>query len=173
MSVTEATSERGQEFRRSGYPRPVGWTRSGFVADAGSLKAYPAPWINGEHAADGDFYSFRDDMGRAHEERLCCICGDQLGSVVAIGAYRGERATSGGWGHPRCIKLAVRMCPHFAEMEGTVAWMHVGPGVGVLNPAYEDHDDVVETAAPLDREALNFLAADDPWGTVGTSASGL
>jgi hypothetical protein len=151
----------------TGLPRPK--ASPGRRYDDDQLKEpLPLPWINGDGPdpdGEADFYAFRDDCSRAASERLCCICGDPLGRVVTLGAMSGDRLTSGGWGHPRCIHMAVRLCPHFAKIEGTVAWLHQGPGFGVVEPATFEVDVVSDDALPMSRDALASLAKSDPWGT--------
>lgn len=174
----------------TGLPRPKavpGWVEDERGERTTQKKpALPLPWINGDGPdAEGmaDFYAFRDDCRRADTERLCCICGDPLNHYVAIGAQSGERQTSGGWGHPRCIALAVRLCPHFDKFRDgpVVAWLHEGEGIGVdrvmfsvdsppldrdfigLGATFEV-DDVLPTTKPMDRSDLAWLARTNPWG---------
>lgn len=157
---------------RTGLPRPN--ASPGWETDADGertdvrRRALPLPWINGAPDADGsaDFYAFRDDCRRAEVDRLCCICGDALGPLVVIAAMSGAAQTSGGWGHPRCIQLSVQLCPHFRhhDDEPIVAWLHRGPGVGVVEPATFEVDDIVGSADPVGRDELAHLAKADPWG---------
>lgn len=144
--------------------------------DVEATKRLPAPWINGWHSAvDGDFYSFRDDLQSAHDERLCCICGDAMLGSVAVAAAYGKKQTSGGWGHPRCVTLSVRTCPHFTDpfpvepgsdepRYAIVAWRWDGDGVGVDRPGFEAEDPVSEGAVPLSWAELRAWAAEEPWG---------
>jgi hypothetical protein len=151
----------------TGLPRPS----VAMALDKGGEKVVrrlPAPWINGQHALKGDFYSFRDDVRRAETERLCCICGDPLRDLVAIAAFGGGLETSGGWGHPRCVNMAVVMCPHFTNERAltwsTVAWLYDGPGVGCSSPMFEDIDEIDLPVTGMSRETLKDLAKDNPWG---------
>lgn len=132
-------------------------------------KFWPAPWVNGEHALKGDFYSFRDDSGRAWTEPLCCICGGELGPVVAIAAMGGVQETAGGWGHPRCVDLSVTLCPHFTDAKGTVAFLVQDGTIGIVEPVSMSIDEIVPSATPLDRTALRALAKADPAGLAPTN----
>lgn len=152
----------------TGLPRPTALPDNPFLSQDKSLR-FPVPWIN-QAPVDGvaDFTAFQDDSRRAEAERLCCICGDPLKHVVAIGAGNGRRETSAGWGHPRCVQLAVALCPHFndshAQTWDTVAWLHHGEGVGVYDIELVGFDPVVDTATTLTRDGLKVLAQTDPWG---------
>lgn len=163
----EVSDETIADAERTGLPRPVSTvTDRDPVSHALRERRFPTPWINGTHGLRGDFYSFRIDSLRALEDRLCCICGDPLRASVAIGAESGKRRTAGGWGHPRCLVLAVRTCPHFTEAPvpfEVVAYRHTGPGIGVVRPEFAI-DDIVETAEPLSLGALVAWAKADPWG---------
>lgn len=154
---------------RTGLPRPLAMPSPRYPEDPPNpqARALPLPWINGTAPAKGefaDFYAFREDCRRAETDRLCCICGDPLRYFVTVGAMGGDRATSGGWGHPRCIHLSVRLCPHFADLTETVAWLHEGDGIGVSLPATFEIDEVLDTARAMDRQDLAWLARTNPWG---------
>ncbi|MFS0885164.1 hypothetical protein [Aeromicrobium sp. 179-A 4D2 NHS] len=129
---------------------------------------WPVPWINGDHGLRGDFHSFRDDMERAETERLCCVCGDGLGLSVLIGALSGKDETSGGWSHPKCLRLAVTICPHFTRGEPDPdrisGWLWVGDGVGLADAATFSIDEVHPDAVPLTRADIDRLAQADPMG---------
>jgi hypothetical protein len=131
----------------------------------------PAPWINGtEIEAQEDWHSFRPDAMRAHEERLCVVCGEPLNQSVILGVMDiRRRETSGPGGHPRCIWVAVNSCPHLVELESdTVAWEYVDEGVGYDGPSHEDAygsgERVDDSAHPLTRSQLKSLARTDPLG---------
>jgi hypothetical protein len=133
--------------------------------DLPTMEWWPIPWINGEHGAKGDFYSFRDDMRRAETERLCCVCGNGLHQTIAIAANGGLKETSGGWGHPKCVKLTISICPHFTRQNlTTVAYAYQGAGVGLEGEAEFSIDHIHPDATPLTAEQLTELAAADPWG---------
>lgn len=166
-----------------GWPRPV-WVRPDAAAcpegrgargheadDEGApARRLPVPWINGESGLKGDFYSFRPDALRSVEQRLCAVCGNHMPGDIALGAMNGNRITSGGWCHPRCLAVAVRMCPHFTHNDSDatfiVGWRYRGPGVGLVDVELVD-DPVAPCAAPLTVSELTEWARRDPWGHEG------
>lgn len=165
--VNETNSPR---YSGTGYPLPL-VDDSLVRTDTNAYRlperrAWPVPWINGDYGLDGDFHSFRDDHQRAETERLCCVCGNGLHATVVVAAENKRRSTSGGWSHPRCARLAVTMCPHFADSgdDEMVAWLHTGPGIGLAHGATFSVDDVAEECEPLTLALVAAIAADDPWG---------
>jgi hypothetical protein len=171
MHPTNKDSEATSDNDRLGLPRPSisPWqTEEEGDTSTRSSRRLPTPWINGSAAMDGDFLSFRNDMLRALTERRCCICGDQLNRVIAIAAANGNLETSGGWGHPRCVQMAISLCPHFAteraQAWSTVAWLYEGPGVGCSDPSFGDFDEIDQPVEALARGALKSLAKENPWG---------
>lgn len=175
VATTPHVPEPASDNDRTGLPRPMvtpfgadDLVRDGLLREGRKL---PAPWINGAAGLDGNFLDFRKDVTRAETERLCCVCGDELHELVAIAAMNGERETSGGWGHPRCVALAVRLCPHFLRDDAlawpVVAYLHRGPGVGVTDPTFSI-DTIDDAPTPLTRTELTDLARTDPWGHATT-----
>lgn len=160
------------DWNHAGYPRPLVY-HVNIAADARDkmpkIGHFPAPWINGDHAKSGDFYSFRDDAMRAVTESLCCMCGTALRGVVAVGISVRERkpVSYGGWCHPKCLRLAVSLCPHYSdsEPETVVAHLHVGDGPGV-EPDPEALSGAIPLAGttPLTMAELRDLAVSNPWG---------
>lgn len=124
----------------TGLPRPrarftgsaerTGWT--------GSLRY---PWINAGSVAEPQWLSFRpEDSLRAHELRLCAVCGVVVaGPLVYLNfgwlPSPGARPeTSGPGAHPVCALIAVDDCPHLAEQlarrgaDTVIGWLWTGPG---------------------------------------------
>lgn len=152
----------------TGLPRPVVRVERRKTDGTVKSESFPAPWINGAFGALGDFFTFRPDMLRSLSESLCCICGDGLAGEVAIAAAHGRKETSAGWGHPLCVLIAVRRCPHFSEAKvpfDTVAWRWNGPGVGVARADFSDTDAIEDGAEPLSLDALKAWAKQSPYGT--------
>lgn len=171
MTTCPVTGETYDE-NRTGWPMQRVNVETMPDEDGNSTNAlFPVPWVNGHNAFANDFYSFRDDCNRAFTERLCCICGDPLNKVVAIAAMGGRNETNGGWGHPRCVQLTVRTCPHFTRNTfETVAWLYEGPGVGCSEGTMSI--DVVDMdVSPLTPDALRELSRRDPLG-MGTCPIG-
>lgn len=161
MMVLSGFLESMAEFR--GLPRPT--------APYGNRKL-PMPWINGDEG-DSDFLDFKEPRPVVSvRDRLCAICGNKMDGFVTLAAANNQRYTSGGWGHPRCIALAVKVCPHFQRYEQggkgyenpTVAWLYRGEGVGLVDPNFEYFDEISSDAEPLTLIELKQLARDNPWG---------
>ena len=182
-----------------GWPRPLGTyePRRGWHAHRGEPRALPVPWVieidshNGE--AEVAWTTFHDQSTRAHSERLCQVCGEALGRILVLGVSNMRSETSGPGCHPRCAALAIRFCPHFAEIadDETIAYIYEGEGVGYLWPSerpprgsrreppdpideviasgeeepYTLPNPVVAEARPLTRDEVKQLAKDNPLGT--------
>jgi hypothetical protein len=151
--------------------RPVGSTRCPQLPDR-----LPVPWINGPCVqAHNDWHGFRTDGIRAHDERLCVVCGDPLGQRILLGSMSGGRVTAGPGGHPHCIRLAVSTCPHLVERDSpdaTVAFEYVGDDVGYLVDdeeelalSYGQGEQISAEARPLTRAQVHEIAKADPWGS--------
>lgn len=175
VEVVPTPRNRGPEplaYSTTGYPLPMVHDHAVYPEGEwnedrrGSREWWPVPWINGDYGLKGDFHSFRDDMDRAETERLCCVCGDPLGLSILLGAISDRHETSGGWSHPKCLRLAVTMCPHFTRKteEKTFGYLWVGDGIGLTGDANFAVDEVHPDVVPLTREDVNRLAAADPMG---------
>jgi hypothetical protein len=160
----------------AGWPRPKApWRHEGgYTANRCPElpDRLPVPWINGPCIEkDGDWHSFREDAQKAHHERLCVVCGEPLGKVIALGAMHGDKVTAGPGGHPRCIWLAANTCPHLVEQhddEATIAWVYKGPDVGYicddLDLDWGGGEEIDSSARPLKLAELKELARSNPLG---------
>lgn len=167
--------QSGSVLDAPGWPRPWRmWEPDEWKRERGAMaRLLPVPWINGSNIEKGDWLSFPDDRDRAHHDRLCAVCGEHMAGAVVLGAFMGLKETSGPGGHPRCMLMAVLLCPHFQkerEEDAPVAWLHRGDGPGyVVEGAWKDEpyigtNDVVPTAEPLTVDALKKLAKAEPLG---------
>lgn len=174
---------RPQKADEPGWPRPKREARVRWDPD---LKMLPAPYINGEpiersvklgRRGDG-WLDFRDDCYQRHVvERRCVVCGEPLNKVILLGAFSTDHLddrplTSGPGGHPRCMWLAVKSCPHLQEKsEGVVAYRYRGKGIGFFKPPTKANDmgagdRLLASAArhPLTLEQVREIALADPMG---------
>lgn len=159
-----------------GWPRP--WRRWKARLDlpegVPTERLLPVPWINGGKTLTEDWLAFRADAIEAHDNRLCTVCGETMEGTIVLGRYGTEgKFTSGPGGHPRCLLLAVSLCPHFAIQDNVVAYAYDGPTPGYRISSYvrEDAEQpyvdiaaVKHNARPLTREALRELAKRSPLG---------
>lgn len=180
--LPDTNRTHGQPERRrvskveKGWPRPYAWYEADEhqVADGTRMSGnLPVPWVAevGPHGVG--WTTFHGDADRAHDERLCQVCGLQLGSIVLLGLARpGE--TSGPGCHPRCMALAVQHCPHLA-LDGVIAYQYTGPGPGYVddiafpwnspyNGLYAENVNVSTYAVPLTAADVKALAKRDPMG---------
>ena len=170
--------ERQGSYEQAGLPRPRAfWESHGSREGRYASMRLPVPWING--IEDCDFHTFRADGFRAHTERLCQVCGNPLNKRILLGAYSGNKMTSGPGGHPHCIRLAVNLCPHLRDVVGdTIAWEYIGGGNGycVHPDGYDTFwewadamgwgggEEIHRSARPLTRDDVAEIAKTDPWG---------
>lgn len=138
----------------------------------------PEPWIVGD-----DWTVFHDEAtGSAHRDRLCQVCGEQLGAVVVLMRGHRRRETSGPGCHPRCAVLAARFCPHIVELgDVPIAYRYEGDGLGfdgvdrdtpLDEEPYSDELPVHPSAVAMTRAELRNLAKNDPLGTAGENTKG-
>jgi hypothetical protein len=158
------------------------------------MRRLPLPWVNGLkpvwQAARG-FVEMDPKRVSASEQTkpwgLCVVCGLELGRVRVMGRFRGTdrlagvMLTDGPAGHPRCIALAARHCPHLrslagldeplrngAEHDRVVAYVYDGPGppsLAVPKGRGSGLPRVVHPSArKLTPEDLRALAKTDPLG---------
>lgn len=131
----------------------------------------PLPWVNDE---DTGFLNFGRDAERAHTDRLCAVCGEELHRVIVLGAVfePEQRLTNGPGAHPRCFALALRFCPHFDaryDDADVVGFVYRGCGLGYVTPPerepYEEFAaPVYESAEPISRADARALARTNPLG---------
>lgn len=160
----------------------------------------PVPWINGVnpifHGASGFTMMVPKRVEQARAERLCVVCGEQLGRVVAMGRYtggpEGVMLTDGPPGHPRCIALAALHCPHLrrrdelrkVNADGVVAYVYDGPSFACIPVPGRDSErkadgrDVMlprvvnPRARAVTLGELQALASADPLGGFPSESSG-
>lgn len=168
-------SAPGTPPRLRGYPRRKMLAK---LSD-GTEAMFPNLYVGGKEQHSGDFLTFQD--GRARRlirARECVVCGLPMEGVVILGRYMTRaavtRRTDGPPGHPRCVNLAVNICPHFvkarAKLSGTVAYLWDGPGCGFQygDRRVADGADarVHEDAWALTAEELSKIARENPMGVL-------
>lgn len=196
MNAVASAEVRAVAEPQAGWPRPRGtWldeSRDRLRLDEAEPETLPIPWVL---ACDEDgtvsWTVFHGQAHTAHHDRLCQVCGGELGDVVILGlaeiAKAGkERAeeprTSGPGCHPRCMALTLSFCPHFRDLpeDETVAFAYRGSGLGYLvfdqpseaeaTPAqieevYTATVAIAPDAVPLKVSDVKDLARRDPMGT--------
>ena len=163
-----------EKYDVTGFPLPMvhdsrvsgeRWYGSAVLWEEIEHQWWPVPWINGDGGLTGDFLSFREDAGDSVTRRLCVVCGDGLRRSVLVGSFDGERETSGGWCHPKCLALTITICPHFSDdRSGPFGFLWTGEGVGIVEDADLFIAAVREGAVPLDAATIKAMAQVDPWG---------
>lgn len=172
-----------------------GWPRWFFLVTVGGRpRRMPLPWINGLHPVWAGVRGFvKMEPGRVDEAKsagrfgLCVVCGEELGHVRVMGRWRGDKElervtmlTDGPPGHPRCIALAVKHCPHLRALAGepegdrkgpepdrVVAYVYDGPGPAAMEVPGTNAGIprvVHPRARPLTPEELRALVSRDPLG---------
>src|SRR4051812_13386857 len=105
-----------------GWPRPRGEYRpfgEREIAKVGYESAMlPVPWATDlSHDRKTVYWTaLTDDCERAHTERLCQVCGEELGATILLG-HASHRRTNGSGCHPRCMATSIQFCPHFPKGE--------------------------------------------------------
>ncbi len=164
-----------------------GWPRA-LVRVPWKVKPLPLPWINaiapllkerGWVEMDGNRWRDADDHG------LCFCCGEPLRGTKVLGRhgaswYSAECRhmvwlTDGPPGHPRCIALAARHCPHLrgqhqGDEDFVIALAWTGDGVGYVEVPPEHQVEgaprllVHPHAKQLTLAQLRAYASADPLG---------
>lgn len=191
MSETHRLSASAQTMLVTEVVRRAepGWPRWFIAVDIdGEQRHLPLPWINAVAPVfEGSRGFVKMDPRRAREaaeDRLCVICGLELGVSRVMGAFGSNveiphevLLTDGPPGHPRCIALAARHCPHLRrQWENTpapddviIAYVYEGAGPAAIPvPSEKDGDSLPWIAAPgsirLTLGELREMARRDPLG---------
>lgn len=154
----------------------------------------PLPFINAD--APHDWLNFGDMQSTAcYAARLCVVCGLKLEGAVVLGRFgNADRLTNGPGGHPRCLHMAVNVCPHFnpsnprvarrarvggfeepgredrivaylVRSERSLGWIPEWDHGGLVDGPYATFGNRVEFGAEeLTRPELRLLALADPLG---------
>lgn len=173
---------------RRGWPRPwvlFRWRGSTLDSHATSEldgTLLPEPYINGATGKHQRWLEFNAEAAKeCADERRCTVCGDVMEGKIAYGAFQvlnGRTETSGPGAHPRCLVLAVKVCPHFRGMvqkfgtdSAVVCLLYERGGLGA-NPYREGSSPWVGGNVPvaddvkrLTADGLDELARVDPLGT--------
>lgn len=156
----------------AGWPRPRRtWTdnrgRRGYV---GQERQLPVPWILGQNKhGEIRWTVFKDDWTVAAHGHLCQVCGEVLSSIKLLGIEK-PGMTSGSACHPRCMALALSLCPHLIDASPLVAYRYDGPGPGFYVPDQElllqglPEYEVMTTAVPYTASDVVELARQNPMG---------
>lgn len=162
----------------------AGWPRAFIEWDEG---LFPLPWVNGTAPALrlSGFVELNALRARnAEDYRLCFCCGEPLRHLAIMGRHRASLddtdpqvwLTDGPAGHPRCMALAAKHCPHLRGQHRddsgfviALAW----EGIEVLgyvelpsemNTGGQPRFIVRPGAVPLTLGRLRELAVADPLG---------
>lgn len=179
---------QGQIVTPSADHTPAGWPRPRAAFQPWAVRDetpppprnLPVPWVTRVRpGGDVEFTDFHEGADQAHIDRLCQICGLELGTVILLGVsgvHGGRPHTSGPGCHPRCMALAMSFCPHFGrrrnEPDRLVAYRYEGAGagyeVGSFDPdndmLYGDENPIDSAAVPLTLAEVKELARRDPLG---------
>ena len=180
--IVDAFPEVGAEVRArcnaAGWPRPYADYLD--EDDGRVLGRLPVPWVAGVLAAEGDWGAYRSDaVTAAFEQRLCAICGERVDGPLYLGLGDPDprrRRTSGAGCCARCLQVAVRFCPHLAELaaagpDAVIGWIYDGDGNGLRRATGFGDEEIDDDAVPVTVAELRALVRAETLTRMGQRAT--